>query len=76
MSQIRAQNHCKLRVFYNEPDADAEQDHEGGDDDLLEEGVECLHMDEHSDVEEQFVLSFETCLPEDSVEDMHDFHLN
>ena len=47
-----------------------------GDDDLVEEGVECLWLDDNSDVEEQFVLSVETCLPEDSVYDVNDFHLN
>ena len=45
------------------------------DGDSIEEAVTCLRMDDDSDVEEQYVLSEETCLPDDFVglarKDMH-----
>ena len=45
--------------------------------DSVEEAVSCLRMDDDSDVEEQFVLSVETCLPDDFVGlNRKDMHLN
>ena len=47
------------------------------DGDSIEEAVTCLRMDDDSDVEEQFVLSVETCLPDDFVGlTRKDMHLN
>ena len=44
--------------------------------DLVEEGVACLHLDDNSDVEKQFVLSVDTCLPEEIACAEDEFHLN
>ena len=46
---------------------------------LMDEGVACLHLDDDSAPEEHFVLSVETCLPDDDdcVDgDNLNFHLN
>ena len=46
-------------------------------DDFIEEAVSCLRIYDDSDVEDQFVLSVETCLPDDFVGlDRKEMHLN
>ena len=50
---------------------------EDEDGDSVEEDVTCLRLDDDSDVEEQFVLLVETCLPDDFVGlTRKDMHLN
>ena len=47
------------------------------DNDSVEEAFSFLRLDDDSDVEEQFVLSVETCLPDDFVGlDRKEMHSN